>query len=361
MTHAGELRADRFSDTYGEARSRFREAAATRSAEQFELPLADSSGELAIDVAVLGTRDAETAVVVSSGLHGVEGYFGSAVQTSWLRGGDCGDRRVVLLHGLNPYGFREGRRVDAGNVDLNRNCLADPAAFRGCADAYRSLDPLLNPTRLERGREWFTLRALRAIRRYGFAALKEAVAGGQYEFERGLFYGGAALAPSIVALRAGLPRWLGGARRVVHLDLHTGLGRSGRGRLLLEDDVAPPFVEWAQRSFGAESVEVVRSGASTAYRAAGTLAGWLQRGAGGALDPAVDYRVLTAEFGTHRILRVLAALREENCVHHLGTPQSPQWARTKTELKECFAPASPRWRRRAVSGAIEFVRRACVA
>ncbi len=48
---------------------------------------------------------------MSSGLHGVEGYFGSAVQLAWLHGVRAGCIRipsgtaVVLVHAVNPHGF----------------------------------------------------------------------------------------------------------------------------------------------------------------------------------------------------------------------------------------------------------------
>ena len=46
-----------------------------------EIPLA---AELTIEVAIFGNPDASKAVVISSGLHGVEGLFGSAVQLATI-------------------------------------------------------------------------------------------------------------------------------------------------------------------------------------------------------------------------------------------------------------------------------------
>ena len=39
---------------------------------------------MTIDVASSATEDADNVLVISSGLHGVEGFFGSAVQTMVL-------------------------------------------------------------------------------------------------------------------------------------------------------------------------------------------------------------------------------------------------------------------------------------
>ncbi len=60
------------------------------------------------------------------GLHGVEGFFGSAVQLAclehWLSA-EAPSVKYVFLHGLNPYGFAWRRRFDENNVDPNRNFL----------------------------------------------------------------------------------------------------------------------------------------------------------------------------------------------------------------------------------------------
>jgi hypothetical protein len=42
---------------------------------------------LFLDTTIIGERDAKSAVLLISGTHGVEGYFGSGAQTALLRGG----------------------------------------------------------------------------------------------------------------------------------------------------------------------------------------------------------------------------------------------------------------------------------
>lgn len=73
-----------FSPTFTEARHRFKTAAEKARAELFSYPVeAEESEQLTIDVAILGSNP-EGALVISSGLHGVEGFFGSAVQLALL-------------------------------------------------------------------------------------------------------------------------------------------------------------------------------------------------------------------------------------------------------------------------------------
>ena len=77
--------------------------------------------ELTIDVASSATEDADNVLVISSGLHGVEGFFGSAVQTMVLErwaSSASPPVRCVLLHALNPYGFAWIRHPEENNEDL---------------------------------------------------------------------------------------------------------------------------------------------------------------------------------------------------------------------------------------------------
>ena len=118
------------------------------------------------------SRNPRRAVVVSSGLHGVEGFFGSAAQLAWLRllrqGGASipGGTLVVLLHAIDPFGFAWRRRVDEGNVDLNRNFLDDGETYTGTPEHYDLVHRLLNPPSPPSRLHAFRPRAAWAVRRH---------------------------------------------------------------------------------------------------------------------------------------------------------------------------------------------------
>src|SRR5262249_48705926 len=98
---------------YHEARDLFRQAAQDLGAHlenHVVLSGAEYGGDLTIDVAVVGVEDPTWSLVVSSGLHGVEGFFGSALQTAYLRQVQRQDvidskGQLVLIHAINPLGF----------------------------------------------------------------------------------------------------------------------------------------------------------------------------------------------------------------------------------------------------------------
>ena len=126
----------------------------------------------------------------------MEGFVGSAIQLQFL------DRMprlpdglgVVLVHILNPYGMVWLRRANENNVDLNRNFLSGVDTYGSAPEAYVRLDRFLNPPGVP-CYDLFHLRAATLVARYGMSRLRQAVAGGQCEYPRGLFYGGKRLGP----------------------------------------------------------------------------------------------------------------------------------------------------------------------
>lgn len=333
-----------FSADYGEARRRFREAAAAAGAELEALALdasAPDGSPLTIDIAWLGAREAPQLLLHSSGLHGVEGFAGSAVQLALLASGlaPAAGTAIVLAHVLNPYGMAWLRRWNEHNVDLNRNFGPGDDDFRrGAPEGYVRLEPFLNPPSPPR-RDGFYLRALWEVARHGLEPLKQAIVGGQYEFPRGLFFGGHRLEQGPALYQRWLAEYLAGVEQVVAVDVHTGLGRWAEETLVAHRH-REPLVPLAA-ALGRELAEEVADQAVT-Y----TIRGGYGQAFDG-LPDRVRVSVLTEELGTYSALRVLHALREENRAHFYERAGPDHPARRR--LLEAFAPRSARWRRRVVA------------
>jgi hypothetical protein len=110
---------------------------------------------LSIDVATLGPERSDRVVIVSSALHGVEGFAGSAIQLAWLQAASRRtlpeNLKLVVAHGLNPYGFAWLRRTNEHNVDLNRNFVSDRSfldteSYRETSAVYDRFSTFLNPS-----------------------------------------------------------------------------------------------------------------------------------------------------------------------------------------------------------------------
>src|SRR5262249_361497 len=232
-----------YSGDYFSARKRFLAASAglgfERHALQIQAP-SPTPETLSIDISIAGDVKPTSALVLSSGVHGFEGVFGSAIQlaflekflVSWLPPKGAA---IVLIHAINPFGFAWQRRFNEDNVDLNRNFLLTGEQFAGSPPLAGIFRRALKPAKARtRFGFWRTRVALLALR-HGIRSFWETLPVGQYDYPDWLYYGGEGPAQSSRALELFLPKVLDEAGEVVHLDFHTGLGRWAACDLLVPD------------------------------------------------------------------------------------------------------------------------------
>jgi hypothetical protein len=348
-----------FAADYASARRAFLAAAEARRARVTCHPLrgrGPAGEELALDAAWLGPEGAGTVLAVSSGIHGVEGFAGSAIQHQLLveqldglelpRG-----TALLLVHAVNPHGFAWLRRVNESNVDLNRNFLRHPEEHRD-NPGYEELYDAINPGSLDEESEAWSRRRLAAwSREHGFQRLQEAVTCGQYRQPEGVQFGGVREEESNRGLREIVRRELRGARRVAWVDLHTGLGPWGACELITE---APPDhpAYLRGRAWYGEAARSTVAGESVSA----ALHGVMERGIEGELPPGCELTAFAPEFGTYEPTRVFWAMRADNWLHRHGDPASAAGRAIQQELLEVFRPADPAWQRLVLEGGARALR-----
>lgn len=276
-----------FSSTYFEARNKFREAAALANAELSSHKVCDdvngTGEEMTIDIAILNAPNSNNknktkqgdVIIHMSGTHGIEGYAGSAIQIRALQniandnssmaaasssaGGlkksgnnkssssssssyDPSRPTVIFVHAVNPFGMANFRRFNENNVDLNRNCLNTPEEWQSVLSrgrnqfGYERFKPLFHPSRLPTFAERLLIFGKIAyfLITVGFSKLKTTFVTGQYHDQTGLYYGGTKLERSWEILRDFLKPYCAAARRLVVIDVHSGLGPSGADTLMCD-------------------------------------------------------------------------------------------------------------------------------
>lgn len=378
-----------FSSDYGTARDRFREAARGLGipVESHAIAAQGPQGELlSIDAAIIGPENPRRVVIVSSGLHGVEGFLGAAAQLAWLAKLGSAAKlpkqlKIVLVHALNPFGFAWLRRWNERNVDLNRNFLTDrrfidSQEYRQTREAYDRLTTFLNPACPPSRCEPYTLKAAWRVLRAGYSArqslsaeqrpslyspdalwqlgvgqLQKTLLVGQYQHKNGLFYGGEENEETTEWLQERLPVWIGGAGLTIHVDIHSGLGKWAQCQLLIVDRNRSERARWVAERFGDDRVKALDDRMS--YESTGTMAAYFRDRNSGGL-----YHGLTVEFGTYRGYQVLGALRAENQAHFYADRSSSGYRWAKAQVLEAFAPRSAEWRETVVETALAVVARA---
>src|SRR5438034_2301512 len=338
-----------FSPDYFTARQRFREIVTTAGGRLETIPLEahGPSGEgLGIDIAWFGAANPRSVLLHSSGLHGVEGFAGSAIQLQLVNDLPTipKDAALIVAHVLNPYGMSWLRRFNENNVDLNRNFLRG-GAYAGAPDTYANLDSFLNP-QSPPTMDLYTLRAGWLVLRHGMPALKVAVVGGQYEYPKGLFFGGKRLEEVSEKYQAFLAQRLTSVERLVAIDVHTGIGNYREDILMVE----PKDYAVLRPMFG-ERVVPPDPEKSDSYPVRGALNTMFARAM-----PKAKVFALTQEFGTYSATKVLHALREENRWHYYGAGTLDHPA--KRILKETFCPQDETWRESVLKRGRELLNQA---
>ncbi len=227
--------------------------------ESHALQCADS---LAIDTLWAEPEAGENLVLITSGLHGIEGHLGLVMADLFLEQIaprlDPRTTGVAVVHPVNAWGLSMGRRVNANGVDLNRNfiwdkagrtageSLYDPRANPGYAEL-----PFLNPRLPVRSPGGSTLSMgiglARALTRIGSAAVSRATLLGQYADPHGVYFGGRRREEETVWLASLFERALERYSHVVLLDLHSGYGPRFQMSVVASPLVVEPAGEIARR------------------------------------------------------------------------------------------------------------------
>ena len=300
--------------------------------------------EISIDTLWIGSKSPSRAVLHISGTHGVEGYAGSAIQTALLEEGISvpEDSAAIFIHALNPWGMAHYRRFNEDNTDLNRNFLTNDSAFSGAPKAYETAEWFLNPERLPAKIDLFLPQALWLILKEGFTTLKQAIAGGQYNYPKGIYFGGNKLTESNSFLRDFVLSRLKGIEELYVVEIHTGLGSWA------EDVLFWPYPEGHPKTSHLESLLAEGLSSDDPEEGVGFVTpGDLQNEVPKLIPQTEVYWVLQ-EFGAYGPVRTLRALKNENQYHHYSKEiDLNHW--TKNQLVQAFNPAEKDWQFRVLA------------
>jgi hypothetical protein len=313
---------------------------------------------LFLDTTIIGERDAKSAVLLISGTHGVEGYFGSGVQTALLRGGFAKRAKkgvkFVLLHALNPFGFAWNRRVNEQNADVNRNFVnhAKPPANRD----YDKLVDAISPRSIAHDQYREANARLREYAKaHGDFALQEAISAGQYKHPHGIYFGGPSESWSALMLKDVFREELKGVERLIAIDFHTGLGKPGDAEMITEDLPGSPAYKRAKKLWGAR-VQSSEAGESLSPPLKGTLdkavAKWMR---------GKELTFAALEVGTAPVRDVFDALRKDNWLHEYAGLRAKNAKAIKQQIRDAFYPDTASWKRKVWDHSADVVESAIKA
>lgn len=315
--------------------------------------------DLTIDYCyVPAQKEFKRLLILSSAVHGIEGYVGSAVQQMFmeelLEKINLSDMGVLLIHGMNPYGFKYNRRVSENNVDLNRNSSNDSKLYKSINAGYSDLYPMLNPkgeVSLKSIKNmFFQVNAIQKIIQYSMGTLRQAVLQGQYQYQEGLYFGGNELEPSIKTITPILKQITDNYGIVFNIDLHTGYGARGTLHLFpnpiedkkLKNDIETIFsgnhIDWGD--------------GDDFYTVTGDFTSYI-----GGIIPDKYYIPMVFEFGTLDSQTTMGSIKSlhnmivENQGFHHNYKTKKNETKIKKNILEMYYPSSEKWKSKVIEDA----------
>jgi predicted deacylase len=360
-----------FYETYDENRKHFKQSAASiqkqfRNVEISKLIVrSDADSDLSIDtVYIPAQREAKKLIIMSSGVHGIEGFTGSAVQRYFMSEVLDEERLqnmgVLLIHAINPYGFKYERRVSENNVDMNRNFHINKGLFARNNEGYTKIHAFLNPPKEAKPGYFrnglFFIKTAYYILKYKMKTLRQSTLEGQYEFKNGIFYGGTDFEMQKGWLEQLILEKTRDYEYVFVIDLHTGYGERGELHFLpgdVQDEKRITLLETMFKDFTIDRPNTERKFI--------IVRGGFRDYVGNLIHPDRNYIGTVFEFGTldsHKTVGSVRSLHNmilENQGFHHGFVNSKSEKIVKKRFREMFFPSSETWRSRVMKHASEIL------
>lgn len=354
-----------FYDKYEDVRKHLLEVVDGLKADGYDVQLSshaiDEKDGLYIDSIYLPATEKQTnLVVITTGVHGIEGYIGSVMlDVFWnqiyeeeINPGNTG---ILIVANVNPYGMKYHRRYNENNVDLNRNFILDWDSFDKTVNKdYPRVDTFLGPKSELGNAFWhevgFYGSLVKEVVVNGADVISNALLGGQYEYPEGVYYGGNGDEASTIYLKDVFKQTLESEyENIVHIDVHSGYGP--RYNMVIFNSVFETMNE-------AESVElfgydyIIANDSEDFYATTGDTTDYYYR-----LHQklGVDTKLFSTcfEFGTigDSFLDSIISMKytiEENQNHWYSSDNATTNEIVKERYQELFYPTEKKWREKTV-------------
>lgn len=334
------------------------------SVEVFSIPIKSKTDKnLTIDLCYIPAKDTtQKLLVLNSGIHGIEGFVGSAVQQMLmqevLQPDMVSETGFLIVHGMNPWGFKNERRFSEDNIDLNRNFHINPSLFETKNEGFIALYEMLTPKgKLNLGsleNRFFMLTAINQIVRKGMPALLQSFAQGQYQFPESIYFGGNRFEQQVAIMTSILKEKAAGYHTVFTIDFHTGFGE--RGVLhLFPNPVSDPLVKQKMETIF-QGYKIDWGDSDNFYTVSGQFCEFVAK-----ILPEKISIPMMMEFGTLNSASTVGAVKSahisivENQGFQFGYKSEKDKQKARAGYYEMFYPPSEKWRTNALIEAKELM------
>lgn len=358
--------------TYEASRERFRRWISDQKASNpkateyvFKVP-SQADKDLTVDVFyVPAERETKNLILFVIGVHGGESYTASAQVNTFLSGKwrdlEKAGTGLLIVHAMNPYGFKYFRRTTEDNIDLNRNFVVDPKMFQEPNVGYERLQHVLVQNEPVSVYSWKNMMLLPRLTfemvLTSKMMLRDALVSGQRKAPQGVFFGGTTVAPQVGFVKDLMLEKGKEYKKIFFVDFHTGFGQRGVLHLLGADGLLPKHRDFTKHVYENLKLEVPVQ--HDVYTTRGDSVSWFS-----ALFPEKEVAALCFEMGTVDNQGVLAsfislqALRFESQGSVYGYDTRDDYETARRMSIENFLPEDRQWRSESIKRSSEVLEQA---
>lgn len=294
----------------------------------------------------------EKLLVITSGMHGVESFTGSAIQHMFIKDVFPTLNRenlgILIVHALNPYGFKYHRRVTENNVDLNRNFILNRDSFKDSNSKYKMFYDFLNPSK-EASISFFSkymhiFKTLYYVVRHGKPSFRQAILQGQYKHEKGIYYGGKENEPQVLSFYNLLQKYSSEYKSVFAIDLHTGYGERGTLHFFGLGNYDKTTSSYLEKVFKGYQIDGGSEG--NFYTVTGDLTAFVAKALKDkiVIPMTFEYGTLDSQTTLGAIESLRRSIRENQAFHFGGDKKVAQ-----SDFLNMFNPPEMKWREKILS------------
>ena len=320
----------------------------------------DEADGLYIDKILLpASNESKNLIILTTGVHGIEGYIGAVMLDVFFEEIyptlNTENTGVLIVANVNPYGMKYMRRYNENNVDLNRNFIENWDDFdRSSNKDYPKVVSFLQPEG-KMGNAFFHevgfyLSLAKEAVLTGADTISDALLTGQYEYPKGVYYGGNGDEKSTAYLKGVFAECLDGSyENIIHLDIHSGYGP--RYNMVIFNSVQDPTTEEeAKAAFGYDYI--IATDSEEFYETFGDTTDFFYRLARSKGSDKELYSTCF-EFGTigDGFLDSIISLKftvDENRQHWYPTENEITSEMVRQNYLELFYPTEVKWREKTV-------------
>lgn len=350
-----------YEDVLKNIKSRVSKLKSSGVSVQYSQYAIDSEDNLFIDNIYLPAKSKnENLIILTTGVHGMEGYIGSVMLDVFFEEIyptlNTETTGILVVANVNPYGMKYMRRYNENNVDLNRNFIIDWDNFDLSSNKdYPEVKNFLQPEKKIGNAFWHEVGfwgnlGVNAITK-GADKISDALLTGQYEYPKGVYYGGNGDEKSTAYLKSVFADCLNGEyENLVHIDIHSGYGP--RYNMVIFNSVYETMNEKeTKKAFNYDYV--ISHDSESFYATTGDTTDFFYRLA----DSKNSQKELFStcfEFGTigDGFLDSILSLKytvDENREHFYPSNNKTTSQVVKENYKELFYPTETKWREKTIS------------